>query len=203
MASRPGRGPCGGRGAVVSFNPYYVYYRGKINVPHIGTERAYQAAALRTLLDAGVTATLHSDTPVGPPRPLEWAWIAVNRLDFHGESVLAPDERISVDQALRMITINAAYILGVDDRIGSIEPGKFADFAVLEENPYKVKPEDLKNIVVSATVKGGRVFDVKQFKSHPLLEEVTKSLEALEAMENPDTLRTLGNLPDCLELDKP
>jgi predicted amidohydrolase YtcJ len=66
-------------GAVVGVNPYYIHHRGEINAHHIGTDRAYKAARMETLLQVGVTTTMHSDTPVGPPVPLEWVWIAVNR----------------------------------------------------------------------------------------------------------------------------
>ena len=87
-------------GGIASINPYYVYYRGEFNAPMVGTDRAYTAARLKTLLDAGNTISLHSDTPVGPPRPLEWAWIAVNRIGLSGK-VLAPAERVSVSRRSR------------------------------------------------------------------------------------------------------
>jgi len=142
-------------GAVVSINPYYVYYRGELNAPFMGTDLAYTASRLRSALAAGLTVSLHSDTPIGPPRPLEWAWIAVNRFGQDGK-VLGPDERVSVAQALRMITIDAAYTLGVEDKVGSIEAGKFADFTVLDQDPFAVRPEKLRDIHVWGTVIGGR-----------------------------------------------
>jgi predicted amidohydrolase YtcJ len=119
-------------------------------------DRAYTAARLKTLLDAGNTISLHSDTPVGPPRPLEWVWIAVNRIGLSGK-LLGPDERISVVQAMKMITIDAAYTLGVEDKIGSIQAGKFADFTVLDQDPFEIEPMKLKDIPVWGTVLGGRV----------------------------------------------
>ena len=150
-------------GGVVSINPYYVHYRGELNRDYIGAERASLAARFRTLLDAGVPTTMHSDTPIGPPKPLEWAWIAVNRFGQSGK-VLAPSERITTAEAMRMITIIAAYILGVDDRIGSIEPGKFADFTVLEQDPYKIAPENLRDVPVWGTIVGGLVTPVSSIK---------------------------------------
>jgi hypothetical protein len=83
------------------------------------------------------------------------AWCAVNRIGADGETVLAPGERISVDSALRAITIDAAYILNRDDRLGSIEVGKHADFTVLDDDPYQVHPEDLRDIEVHDTVLAG------------------------------------------------
>lgn len=144
-------------GAVVGVNPYYIYHRGEISAHHIGTDRAHKAACMGTLLRAGVTTAMHSDTPVGPPVPLEWAWIAVNRAGLSGR-VLAPMERVTVHEALKMITIDAAFVLGVDSIIGSIEPGKFADFVVLEQDPYAVPPERIRDIQVWGTVVGGEVF---------------------------------------------
>ena len=160
-------------GGVASINPYYVYYRGEFNAPMLGTDRAYTAARLKTLLDAGNTISLHSDTPVGPPRPLEWVWIAVNRVGLSGK-VLGPDERISVMQAMKMITIDAAYTRGVEDKIGSIQTGKFADFTVLEQDPFEVEPMKLRDIPVWGTVLGGRVQPVSGIVPQPGLVNAPK-----------------------------
>ena len=142
-------------GAVVSVNPCYLHHRAELNAPHLGAERAYTAARLRTLVDAGVVTSMHSDTPVGPPIPLEWVWAAVNRFGLSGE-VRGPQERVTVAQALRMVTIDAAYTLGVEDQLGSITAGKHADFAVLEEDPSDVDPQAIRDITVWGTVHAGR-----------------------------------------------
>ncbi len=150
-------------GGVVSVNPYYVYYRSEFNAPYVGSDRAYTAARLRTLVDAGVPTALHADTPVGPPKPLEMVWIAVNRFGLSGE-VRGPAERISVDEALRMVTIDAAFVLGVEDKLGSIAAGKLADFAVLEDDPYTVPEAKIRDIRVWGTVVGGRVFPASEIR---------------------------------------
>lgn len=144
-------------GGVASVNPYYMHYRSELNAPYLGSERAYTAARLRTLVDAGVPVSLHADTPVAPPVPLEWVWIAVNRFALSGQ-VRGAEERVSLAQALRMITIDAAFTLGVEERVGSITPGKMADFAVLEADPYAVPQEAIREIAVWGTVVGGEVF---------------------------------------------
>ena len=82
------------------------------------------------------------------------AWCAVNRITESG-SVLGENERISVADALYAITLGAAYTIRMDHLTGSIEPGKYADFAVLEQDPYAVAAEDLKDIGVWGTVVGG------------------------------------------------
>ena len=100
---------------------------------------------------------------MAPPFPLEEVWIAVNRFGLSGR-VRGPDERISVDQALRMVTTDAAFTLGVEDRVGSIAPGKQADFAVLEQDPYAVAKEQIRNIKVWGTVFGGRTLPASEIR---------------------------------------
>jgi len=144
-------------GGIVSTNPYYLYARSDLNVGEVGTDRASLASRIGTLIAEGVIVSLHADTPVAPPRPLEEVWIAVNRVGALSNEVRGPGERVSVDKALRMITIDAAYTLGVDDRIGSIEAGKLADFTVLDADPREVEPMAIRDIPVIATIVGGRV----------------------------------------------
>jgi predicted amidohydrolase YtcJ len=151
-------------GAVASVNPYYLYHRCEFNAPYIGAERAYTAARLKTLVDAGVPTALHCDTPVAPPAPLEMAWIAVNRFGLSGQ-VRGPEERVSVDQALRMITTDAAFTLCAEDRIGSVAPGKHADFTVLEQDPYAVRPERLRDVKVWGTVFAGEPHPASAIKA--------------------------------------
>ena len=149
-------------GGVVSANPTYLYARSELNVPNIGADRAYTAVRFKTLVDAGVPTSIHSDTPVAPPEPLKEVWMVVNRQGLSGK-VHAPEECVSVEQALRMITIDAAYTIGEDDKIGSISPGKFADFTILESDPRSVPKEKIKDIVVWGTVVGGKRYPAKDF----------------------------------------
>lgn len=144
-------------GATASVNPSYVYLRGEINADYIGANRAALAARLNTLTKYDVPTTIHSDLPVAPADPLLLMWIAVNRLGQSGK-VLGPEERVTAEQALRMVTVDAAYVLEMDDRIGSIEPGKFADFTVLEADPLEVEPEAIRGIGVWGTVSSGEKF---------------------------------------------
>lgn len=144
-------------GATASVNPSYVYLRGEINAKYIGANRAAMAARLNTLTKYNVPTTIHSDLPVAPADPLLLVWIAVNRLGQSGK-VLGPEERVTAEQALRMITIDAAYVLEMDDLIGSIEPGKHADFTVLESNPLEIDPLDIRDIGVWGTVFAGEKF---------------------------------------------
>ena len=150
-------------GGVVSANPTYLYARAELNEPFLGTDRADTATAFNTLLNAGVPTSIHSDTPVAPPEPLKEVWMVVNRFGLSGK-VHGPAERVTVEQALRMITIDAAYTIGEDTKIGSITPGKFADFTVLEADPYSVAKEAIKDIQVWGTVVGGRIYAATDYR---------------------------------------
>jgi len=112
--------------------------------------------AARTALDAGVHIALHSDAPVTPMGPLFTAWCAVNRQTMTGKT-LGMNQCITVDEALYAITLGAAYTLRMDGEIGSIEPGKKADFAILGDDPTVVAPMALKDVPVLGTVSGGVV----------------------------------------------
>ena len=104
---------------------------------------------------------IHSDAPVTPLGPLFTAWCAVNRITASGR-VQGDGEKITVAEALRAITIGAAYTLHMDDEVGSIEVGKRADFAVLEADPTEVDPMTLKDVPVWGSVVGGRVFSAAE-----------------------------------------
>lgn len=142
-------------GGFASVNPFYLHARGDINVPYIGTDRAETAARLKTLISSGVKTALHTDTPVALPQPLESVWIAVNRIGILSGKVLGASERITPAEALRMVTIDAAITLGVEEKVGSIRAGKFADFAVLDASPLDVDPMKIRDIGVWGIVVGG------------------------------------------------
>ena len=123
----------------------------------MGPSRAERLDACATALACGVPLGIHSDVPVTPLAPLFTAWCATNRLTPAGR-VLGAAERITVPQALHAITLGAAYTLKLDHLIGSIDVGKFADFAVLDEDPYNVPTVALRDVKVHATVLGGVPF---------------------------------------------
>jgi predicted amidohydrolase YtcJ len=145
-------------GGVASVNNYFVHYRSQLHSDvGYGPDRSEAMARLASLEREGVVFALHSDFSlvVVPMHPLTAAWVAVNRLALDGRTVMASGERIGVDRALRAITIDAAYVLGLERRLGSLEPGKWADFAVLDEDPYTVDPVALKDIGIWGTALSG------------------------------------------------
>ena len=91
---------------------------------------------------------------MAPAQPLNSAWVAVNRKNVAGD-VVGAEERVSVEQALRSITIEAAYVLGLEHEVGTLQPGKRADFTVLEQDPFEVPKEDLRDIKIWGTVFAG------------------------------------------------
>jgi predicted amidohydrolase YtcJ len=140
------------------FPNHHFYWGDQHYAQTVGPERAERMNACATALATGVPLAIHSDAPVTPLGPLFTAWCAVNRVTASGR-VLGSHERISVADALRTITLGAAYTLKLDGEVGSIECGKRADFAVLEDDPTTVPPERLKDVRIRGTVLGGRVFD--------------------------------------------
>ena len=139
------------------FANHHFYWGDEHYALTVGPERAERMNACRTALDAGVPMTIHSDAPVTPLGPLFTASTAATRLTASGR-VQGAAQRISVDEALYAITMGAAITMKMDDRIGSIEVGKRADFAVLEDDPAEATAEGLKDLRVWGTVQGGRIF---------------------------------------------
>lgn len=145
-------------GMCVNLFPNHHYYWGDEHYAlTVGPERAERMNACATALANGVPLAIHSDAPVTPLGPLFTAWCAVNRRTASGRT-LGIHEQISVADALRTITLGAAYTLKLDSEIGSIEAGKRADFCVLEADPTQAGPEGLKDVGVWGTVQGGRIF---------------------------------------------
>ncbi|WP_273793532.1 amidohydrolase [Brucella anthropi] len=101
----------------------------------LGPERARFYDPCASALAAGLKISLHSDWNVTPIEPLRYVEDAVTRVMNEGGDVFFPEERIPVDAALRAVTIDAAWQCHMEDQIGSLEAGKFADFAILEEDP--------------------------------------------------------------------
>ncbi len=122
----------------------------------MGPDRAHRLDDCRSALNAGVNMSMHSDAPITPLGPLHVAWCAVNRVTPNGV-VLGEQLKLSIAEALHAITLGAAWTLNLEQEVGSIEVGKRADFAVLEDDPLSLPPEQLKDVRVWGTVLSGRV----------------------------------------------
>jgi len=148
-------------GAIVSANPYYTVGFADKYAEGLGARRADAMVRANSVVAKNIPLSYHSDLPMGPSDPLYLAWCGVNRLTPSGR-VAGPEQRISVDQALRAITIEAAYSWRKEDQIGSLAPGKIANLTVLDHDPYAIAPEKLKDAGVWGTMFEGRVFPVPE-----------------------------------------
>lgn len=140
--------------------PVHIYYWGDFHYEQtLGPGRADRMDSALAAKQMGVRVSFHSDAPVTPVNPLFSAWCAAVRQTSSGR-MLGPEHRIPVADALKAVTLDAAYLLHEDGDKGSIEPGKLADFTVLADDPLEVAPMALKDVRVMATVKEGRIHDV-------------------------------------------
>ncbi|UCD77110.1 MAG: amidohydrolase family protein, partial [Desulfobacterales bacterium] len=141
----------------MTFFTAHVYFWGDMHRDVLlGPERAPKISSINSAMERNIPFAIHNDPPVTPPDALHSMWVAVNRLTSSGK-VLGPKERITPEQALLAYTRQAAIVLGIEDQVGSLEPGKYADFVVLSENPLKVDPMKIKDIKVEATVMNGQI----------------------------------------------
>lgn len=146
-------------GVTPSFHVNHVYYYGKeLRDSIIGSDRAAGLMPVGSAVESGHRVSLHADSPMYPPEPFRLMRTAVTRRARGGE-VIAAKESISVEQALRAVTIDAAWQLFAEDRVGSLSPGKFADITVVDSNPLAINPDDLDRIEVLETwLSGKRVY---------------------------------------------
>jgi predicted amidohydrolase YtcJ len=148
-------------GAIVSGNPYYpVALADNYRTNGLDPERADAMVRMADVEKAGISWSYHSDMPMAPGQPLLLMWSGVNRVTNDG-NVRGPEQRVSRLGALEAVTIEAAYSLQMEKEVGSIEPGKLANFTVLAENPLTIDPLKIKDIPVWGTVHEGRVLPVK------------------------------------------
>ena len=140
-----------------SANPYYLWaLADKYGETGMGPERAANMVAMKELTKRKIPLSLHSDFAMAPADPLLLAWVAANRIVASGK-VLNPQQRISVFDAMKGVTINAARTFEMENEIGSIKVGKEATFTLLEQNPFKIAPEKLKDIPVLGVVYKGKM----------------------------------------------
>ena len=143
-------------GVTVVTQPAFIYYDGERYLKTVPRRQLPHLYPLATLLKAGIKVAAGSDCPVAPPNPLVGIYAAVSRRAETGE-VVAPEERISPFEALRMYTEAAAYASFEDATKGSISPGKVADLIVLSADPTRVIAQEIKDLDVEMTIIGGEI----------------------------------------------
>jgi predicted amidohydrolase YtcJ len=147
----------GALGVIPSMQPYHAIDDGRWAEQYIGA-RIRTTYAFRSLLDAKAPLAFGSDWFVAPPTPIEGIYAAVTRrtLDDKNPGGWVPDQKISVEEALRAYTTGAAYASFEESRKGSLTPGRLADFVVLDRNLFEIPPEEIRGVKVDLTVVGGR-----------------------------------------------
>ena len=138
-------------GAIPSFFVAHVYYWGDVHIKNFGIKRASRISPVKETVDNNIIFTLHQDSPIIKLNMLETIWCAVKRQTKSGK-ILGEDERISVYDALKGVTINAAYSYFEETEKGSIEEGKKAQFVILDKNPLEVPIDEIPNIKIVKTI---------------------------------------------------
>jgi predicted amidohydrolase YtcJ len=144
-------------GVIPSMQPYHAIDDGRWAEQYIGT-RIRTTYAFRSLIDAGARVAFGSDWFVAPPTPLEGIYAAVTRrtLDDKNAGGWVPEEKITVEEALRAYTVDAAYASFDEERTGTLAPGRLADFVMLDRNLFEIAADDIRRVRVLLTVVGGR-----------------------------------------------
>jgi hypothetical protein len=133
----------------------HTFYFGDTHVLNRGKVQAFYESPMRAAIDKGLRPTNHTDFVVAPLDQMFVIWTAVNRISRSGV-VIGPDQRVTPMEALKAITINAAYQYDEQNSKGSLEAGKLADMVILDGNPLKVDPMKIKDIKVVETLKEGK-----------------------------------------------
>ena len=141
-------------GAIPTPFSTYVYYHGE-KMKEYGAERLNNMFALRSFIDAGIRPTQASDYPPGPFEPMMALQSETTRTDMKG-NVWGPKQKITLEEAIRVGTMNGAYASFEEKLKGSIEPGKLADLVVLGRDPFKTDPSQVVNIPIQRTMVGGK-----------------------------------------------
>jgi hypothetical protein len=145
-------------GVIASMQSYHAIDDGRWAEPRIGRERSRMTCAFRSLLDAKAVLAFGSDWDVAPLSPLGGIFAAVTRRTTDGKNPAGwfPEQRITVEEALRAYTSSAAYAAFEEGEKGTLTAGKLADFVILPRDPFSVRPEELDMIEPDGTFVGGK-----------------------------------------------
>ena len=136
---------------------HLLYYGDALNTSILGKERTSKILPVKSALNTGIVSTLHADQPMFESNPFRLIQTAIER-KTKKDSLIGNSERLNLLDAIKTLTINAAYQIHKEDKIGSLEKGKYADFIVLDKNPYSVKTEKLHTIKCLQTfINGNKV----------------------------------------------
>ncbi len=140
---------------ILSFFIGHVYYWGDIHIKNLGKQRAELISPAKSALKEKIIFTFHQDSPVIEPNMFETIWCAVKRKTQNGK-ILGKDERIPLIDAIKAVTINAAYQYFEENQKGSIKEGKLANLIIIDKNPFKIQTDKIKDIQILETIKEGK-----------------------------------------------
>lgn len=141
-------------GMIPSIFVAHTWYWGDVHLKNLGPERGSNISPVKSALKRGLVYNFHQDPPVVEPDMLHTVWCAVNRITREGKKI-GPEQCIGVYDALKGVTIHAAYAYHEEDKKGTLEAGKLADMIILDRNPLKTDKMQLKDIRVLETIKEG------------------------------------------------
>ncbi len=148
-------------GLIPSYFTNHTFYWGDVHVNNLGMDRASYTSPIASSVVADITYTNHTDYPITALDQPFLLWSAVNRVSRSGQ-IIGPNQRSTVYDALKAMTIHAAYQYREENIKGSLEPGKLADLVILSDNPLTIDPIEIKDIEIMATYKEGREVYVKE-----------------------------------------
>ena len=146
--------------ALVDGNPAFVYWLGAF-FPKYGAQRVRWTYPAKSYIENRIVAAGTSDVPVTPISPWWGIWALVARRDMQSGQILAPEERVTILEALEMYTRNPAYTGFEENQKGSLEPGKLADFIVVDRDVLSVPTDELKDVQVLKTFVGGELVSTR------------------------------------------
>lgn len=150
-----------------TFTIGHVYYWGKVfHDTVLGADRAKRVDSTGDCVKLGMIFSLHSDSFTTPVKPLQYVQTAILRKMRDGGEVLGEDQKISLEEAIKAITIYPAMQAEMDSIAGSLEAGKYADLVILEKSPYSVGEDEIADIKVLSTYKQGKEFKHQSFGSN-------------------------------------
>lgn len=138
-----------------SFFIAHTYYWGDVHIKNLGFQRASRISPAKTAEQFHIPYTFHQDSPVIQPDMMKTVWCAVNRKTRNGVSI-GEEEKVTVWEAMKAITINGAYQYSEEMKKGTITPGKAADIVILDKNPLRMESDRIKDIIVLETMKDGK-----------------------------------------------
>ncbi len=148
-------------GMVPSIFVAHTYYWGDVHLKNLGPVRGANISPVKSAMERGLVYNFHQDPPVVEPDMLRTVWCAVNRMTRTGQPI-GPGQRISVFDALKGVTAHAAYAYHEEGQKGTLTAGKLADMVILDRNPLKTEPMQIKDIKVLETVKEGKTLYRKE-----------------------------------------